>query len=70
MPVPVAAMNKNDCAVSGKDDVRFPGEVFSVEPVAVAIRPKPFAHHHLGARVLPLDSGHVEAALFWRMDVH
>ena len=70
MPMPVTAVNKNDRVVSGQHDIRFAGEVFSVESVTVAIRPEPFAHHHLGAGVLPLDSGHVEAALFRGMDVH
>ena len=68
--MPVATVNKNDSAVSGQDDVRFAGEVLSVEAVTVAVRPEPFAYHHLGAGVLPLDSGHIEAALLRGMNVH
>lgn len=70
MSMPVTAVNKNGCAVSGQDDVRFPWQILPVESISVSIPPEPFANHHLGARVLPLDSGHVETALFRGMDVH
>ena len=56
--------------VSGQDDIRFPGKVLSVKSVSVSICPEPLPEQQFGSGILPPDSGHVEAARLWRMDIH
>ena len=52
MPVPEAAMHKNDNAVFGKNDVRFAGQGFHVKSETEACRMKcaPDKNFRLGVR--------------------
>ena len=70
MSVPVTSVNQNNYMVSGQDDIRFPGKILSVKSVSVPICPEPLSDHQFGSGILPPDSGHVEAACLWRMDIH
>ena len=63
--VPEAAVDEDDGAVFGEDDVGFAGEASVVDAVAEAQAPEGFAEEQLrlgGGRV---DGGHVLVALLW-----
>lgn len=63
--VPEAAVNKNDGAVLGKDDVRGTGQMFVVDTVAETQAPEGFAQEELRLGGGGVDGGHVCVALVW-----
>lgn len=70
MPVPVAAVHKDGCAVSGQYQIRRAGQVFAVQAEAVPGSVQQGAHFRFGFGVLAAYGGHIAAALFWGVDVH
>lgn len=62
--VPEAAVDEDDGAVFGQDDVRVAGQVASMESEAVAEAVEDRPDADLGGGVFALDGGHDAAALF------
>ena len=63
MPVPEAAVDKDNGSVLGKDDVRRPGKIASVEAVPEAHSVEEGPNRELGARILVADARHYLASL-------
>lgn len=61
--MPVAAVNKDYCIVLGQHDVRFPGELLSVQPEPITEPMHSPSNDQFGLCVLSADPGHVETAL-------
>ncbi len=61
--VPEAAVDEDDGAVFGEDDVRFAGEALVVDAVAEAQAPEGFAEEQLRLGGGGVDGGHVCVAL-------
>ena len=66
MAVPEAAVNKDNKAVLGEDEVRPSREILAVEPEAKAHTARDSADRKLRPGVLAADLGHVSAAGFGR----
>ena len=62
MPVPETAIHENNCLVLRKDDVGFPGEVFSVETKPVSKSMKNRTDDDFGTGILTFNSRHVPAS--------
>src|SRR5579884_938208 len=60
--VPEATMHENHAAQSRKNQVGFPRQILTVEPVPKAHPVYQRTHHQLGLCVAPADRGHVPAA--------
>jgi len=56
--MPEAAVNKNRNSVLRENEVRRPGQVTGVQPVAEALRMKVSSYSHLGFRVFRPDPCH------------
>ena len=63
--MPEAAMNEKGEAMFRKNDVRFTGKVFAMEPKAIAHGMQGRANPQLWLRILALNCGHITTALFW-----
>ena len=63
MPMPEAAVNKNDLAPLRKHQVGISRQVFAVQPVAIPQTVHESPHPHLRLRVLTVHPGHCEFAL-------
>ena len=61
--VPKAAVDEDDGAVLGEDDVWLAGEAFVVDPIAEAQAPEGFAQEELRLGGGGVDGGHVAMAL-------
>lgn len=68
--VPETAVYKNSFLFSGKNDIWFSGQIFSVKSVSISIVPEPFAYDNLRFCVFPFYLGHVVTALLRGMDIH
>jgi hypothetical protein len=62
--VPETAVHKQCETVFGKNNVRFAGKVFSMEPEAKSPSVKSRTHPKLRLRVFTLDCRHIATALF------
>ena len=62
VPMPEAAVYKDDRFVFGKHDVRFSGEGSYVQAVTKAIGKQEFSNHHLRPCVFAFDPAHVVAS--------
>lgn len=70
MPVPEAAVNKDDRSVFRKNNVRFAGERFDVFPEAVSRAVQHGAENDFRPGVPVTDSRHVPASLFFGEMIH
>ena len=70
VPVPETAVDEDDGAVFGQDDVGLAGEVLHLEPEAVAGAVQQTADLPLRAGVLAPDLRHVPAALGFGKSIH
>jgi hypothetical protein len=70
MPVPEAAMHKDDEAVLRQDNVRSARQVLSMQAEAVSKSVQSRPHNPLRARVLGPDPGHVLASLLGCQAIH
>jgi hypothetical protein len=66
MLVPETAMYENHLFSRSKDQVRFPGQIFPVQPVPVTHAMHKSADTHFRLHVLRADSAHVGTTPFWR----
>ena len=67
--VPEAAVDEDDGAVFGEDDVGFAGEAFVVDAVAESQAPEGMTQLQLRLGGGGVDGGHVCMALFWSVIV-
>jgi hypothetical protein len=63
MTMPEAAMNEDDLAAGGEDEVRVAGEIGGVEAEAIAEPMDERAHAKLGGGALGANAGHAFGAL-------
>lgn len=63
--MPEAAMDEDDGAVLGEDDVRGAGEALDIDPVTEAEAPEGVPQAELRLRGGGVDGGHIFMALFW-----
>lgn len=69
MPMPEAAMHKDDGFVFGEYDIGFAGEFFVVQAVAESVGMEEPPHQHLGLCVFPFDAAHIVGAGLRIVDV-
>lgn len=69
VPVPEAAVGKQDRLVFGKNEIRFAGQAAIMETIAESQRVKALAEDHLRSCVAPPDAGHHPAADLGRNDI-
>ena len=69
MPVPEAAVDEDDRAVFGEDDIRAPWQIASVEAIAEPERKETSPDHVLRLGVLSSNPGHAVAALARGQDI-
>ena len=67
--VPEAAVDEDDCAILGQDEVGGAGEALVIEPVPVAFVPKCVPDGPLRGGVPGTDAGHVVRPLGWGHNV-
>ncbi len=70
VPVPEAAVNEDNGLIPGKDKIRFPGQLFCMQPVAQPGRMKRFADQELRPGIPSFNSRHVAAAGRGVVNVH
>lgn len=70
MPVPEATMNEDDSLASAEYEIGLPGQVFCMEPVAIAEAKDQPPYCHLRTRVFGADAGHDLGASGLRDHVH
>ena len=63
--MPETAVDKDDLAPRGEDEVRLPGEVGAMEAEAVAEAVGKGPHEPLGGGALVADEGHAFGTLGW-----
>ena len=67
--MPEAAVDEDDGAVLGEDDIRFAGQFLVVYPIAESLVPKGMTQLQLRLCGGGVDGGHVAMALVWSEDV-
>ena len=70
MPVPEAAVDKDDGVIFRQNDVGFTGQVFAVPAEAVAGAVEHGADEQFVFRVFTFYRPHIFTALFWSQTVH
>lgn len=70
MPVPEAAVNKNNGAVFFKDDIRFAGQFFIVNAVSETFCKKLLTEQYFRLCIGAPDPAHIVTALCRGMSVH
>ncbi|ODA36497.1 hypothetical protein A6X21_02095 [Planctopirus hydrillae] len=64
VPVPEAAMHKDDCPVLGEHDIRFSGQILAVQSETISHPVEQRSYDQLWLRVPISDAGHVPASVF------
>jgi hypothetical protein len=65
MSVPEATLNEDNSTVLGHNQIRFPRQIFVVEPKAETEPMKPFSNPQLGLSISGADLGHDLASPFF-----
>jgi len=69
MPVPEAAMNKDDCLIIWQYNIRLTRQILHMQTVAKALRMQKPSYQHFGFGIFSLNAAHVITARFLAVHV-